>query len=93
MNTALKHDIGQLLKKGVLHIDTDKSKETTDAFCKDMEPWRVVMEFSNGTSTTEFEKNDFMYNRIPLGKMRIFSQYLDMTQFQNKNVQFSFQNT
>lgn len=86
MNTAVKQNISQLLQKGVLQIDTDKSKEATDQFCKQMEPWRVVMEFSNGTSTTDFEKNEFMYNRLPLGKLRIFSQFLDFNDFQNAKV-------
>lgn len=86
MTTIEKSSIKELLKKGVLEIETDKSREETDQFCKDLEPWRVVIEFSNGTKTTDFARRDFMFNRFPLGKMRIFQRFIDLEQFRNKSV-------
>ncbi len=86
MTTKEKTEIDALLEKGILEIQTDKPREITDQFCKDLEPWRVVIEFSNGTKTTDFARRDFMFNRLPLGKLRIFSRFIDLEQFKGSSV-------
>lgn len=86
MSAIANTPIKELLKNGVLEIETDKPRSVTDKFCKDLEPWRVVIEFSNGTKTTDFARRDFMFNKLPLGKMRIFSRFIDLEQFQDGNV-------
>ena len=86
METLEKNKIAQLLKSGELFLETDKSRSETDKFCKDLEPWRVVVEFENGTKTTDFARRDFMFNKFPMGKLRIFNRFLDLNTFQNKSV-------
>lgn len=86
METLEQNKIASLLKSGVLTIETDKPRHETDQFCKDLEPWRVVVEFDNGTKTTDFARRDFMFNRFPLGKMRIFNQFINLEAFKNKSI-------
>ena len=76
MDTLEKNKITQLLKSGELFLETEKTRAETDQFCKDLEPWRVVVEFENGTKTTDFARRDFMFNKFPMGKMRIFNSCL-----------------
>ncbi len=78
--------LASLLKNGDFYIETQRSVEETRAFCKKLEPWRVVYSFSNGVRTDEFEKRDFVYNPRPLGKLKIFHEKFDLSQFKEKKV-------
>lgn len=84
--TTTQERIAKLLVSGELFIETDLPKETTDAYCAERQPWRVVYEFSNGTRTDHFETEDFIYNPRPLGKLRLFNQVVDLSQFAGKSV-------
>lgn len=81
-----KFDISKYVKEDVLIIETQKSKEETDAFCKEMQPWRVNFNWSNGTKTSDFQIRDFMFNSRPMGKIRMFSSKIDLNIFRGKKV-------
>ncbi|WP_373355954.1 class I SAM-dependent methyltransferase [Pseudoroseicyclus sp. CXY001] len=79
-------DIAALLEGDALRIETDRSVEDTEAFCRDNGPWRSTFRFSNGVSTENFAQNDAVPNPRCMAKMRRFHGRADISRFAGKRV-------
>ena len=67
------------------HVRTSHPRAETDEACRAIEPWRMRVQFDNGTDTATFRTYE-PFNAFPLRKLDLLSRNVDFERFRGGRV-------